>query len=149
MSSKDSNNIKLLYKLYPTICNSEHIDSKGLIYAPIVLGTAGEVSSRKLKEAQNYIKKAPELASGYIDLGIAYAELNKPKEAIKAMQEGYNRARNDSERYFSLYNLASLYFNNNKLKKAKEAALMAQEISQTEEIQELLLKIDLKMKKKK
>ncbi len=149
LSSKDINTIKLLYKMYPTICNSEKIDTKGLIYSPVVLGTAVEVSSRKLREAQNYIKKAPDLASGYIDLGIAYAEMNKPREAVKAMQEGYKRAKNDTERYFSLYNLASLYFNSNNFKKAEEAALMAQKISQTEEIQELILKINLKKNKSK
>lgn len=148
LSSKDINTIKLLYTLYPTITNSEKIDTKGLIYAPIVLGTSKEISSRKLKEAQSYIKQAPELAGGYIDLGIAYAELNKPHDAIKAMQTAYNKSKNDMEKYYSLYNLATLYFENNDIKSAQKYATMAQEISQTQEIQELLMKIDLKSQNK-
>lgn len=146
LSTKDINTIKLLYTLYPNITNNENINTKGLIYAPVVLGTSKEISNKKLREAQNYIKKAPDLASGYIDLGIAYAELGKQKEAIKAMQQGYEKAKNDTERYFTLYNLASLYLNNGNIQKAEEHALKAQKLSNTEEIQELLMKIKLKNK---
>ena len=66
LSSQDINTIKLLYKLIPNITNSENINTKGLVYAPIILGTSKDISSRKLKEAQNYIKQAPDIAGGYI-----------------------------------------------------------------------------------
>lgn len=97
LSSKDINTIKLLYKLMPTITNTHNISTKGLIYAPIILGTNKDISQRKLKEAQNYIQKAPELPNGYIDLGIAYAELGKEKEAINAMEQGLKLSKNNSE----------------------------------------------------
>ena len=76
----------------PTITNTSQKDlkKKGLIYAPVVLGTSNQISLRKLKEAQNYIKNAPDIAGGYIDLGIAYAELNKYSEAIKALKKHIN-----------------------------------------------------------
>lgn len=147
LSTKDVNTIKLLYTLYPTITNTNKINTKGLIYPPIILGTSKEISSRKLKEAQNYIKQAPELAGGYIDLAIAYAQLNKPHEAIKAMHTAYQKSKNDMEKYYSLFNLATLYFDNNDFKKAEKYALMAQEISQTQEIQELIMKINSKLNK--
>ena len=147
LSSKDINTINLLYNMAPDITNSGNIDKKGLIYPPIILGTAKEISSRKLVEAQEYIKKAPELASGYIDMGIAYAELNKPKDAIKSMHKAYEYSKNDNEKYLSLYNLAMLYLQINKPDKAQEYADLAQNIFNNEETQELLMKI--KMTKRK
>ena len=147
LSSKDINTIKLLYKLVPDITNTEKINSKGLIYPPIILGTSEEVANRKIKEAQNYIKNAPDLAGGYIDLGIAYAQVNKINDAIKSMQKGYELSKNDNEKYLSLYNLTTLYMQKKDFKKAEQCANMAYEISATEEIKELLAQIKIKLSK--
>ncbi len=143
LSSKDINTIKLLYKLIPTITNTpvENFDTKGLVYAPIILGTSTEISSRKLKEAQNYIKNAPEIASGYIDLGIAYAELNKPGEAMRAMRKAYELSKSDNEKFLSAYNLAVMYMNSGHLEKAENMANEAKNISYNEDVKELLLNI--------
>lgn len=143
LSSKDINTIKLLYKLIPTVTNTplDKFDTSGLVYAPIILGTSEQISSRKIKEAQNYIKKAPDLAGGYIDLGIAYAELNKKGEAIKAMQKAQQLAKSKDEKYMVLYNLAVIYLDSKTYDKALECAKEAQEISQTEEIKELIMNI--------
>ncbi len=147
LSSKDINTIKLLYKLVPDITNTEKINTKGLIYPPIILGTSEEVANRKIKEAQNYIKNAPDLAGGYIDLGIAYAQVNKINDAIKSMQKGYELSKNDNEKYLSLYNLTTLYMQKKDFKKAEQCANMAYEISATEEIKELLAQIKIKLSK--
>ena len=143
LSSKDLNTINLLYKLYPTTTNTplNELDKNELIYAPIVLGTNEQISSRKLKEAQIYIKKAPNLSSGYIDLGIAYSELNKPKEAIKAMKKAYKLAQNDNEKYIVAFNLAIIYMNNKKYDEALVCAQEAQKISNNEDIEVLIYNI--------
>ena len=141
LSSKDINTIKLLYKLIPNVTNSVHIETKGLIYAPIILGTSKDISKRKLKEAQNYIKKAPDLAGGYIDLGIAYSEMQKPKDAIKAMLKALELSKTNEEKYLSSFNLGAMYFNIKDYKSAQEYAIFAQNISNTEEVQELLTEI--------
>ena len=143
LSSKDINTIKLLYKLIPTVTNTplDKFDISGLVYAPIILGTSEQISSRKIKEAQNYIKKAPDLAGGYIDLGIAYAELNKTGEAIKAMKKAQQLAKSNNEKYMVLYNLAVIYLESKTYNKALECAKEAQNISQTEEIKELIMNI--------
>ena len=135
--------INLLYKLYPTTTNTplNELDKNELIYAPIVLGTNEQISSRKLKEAQIYIKKAPNLSSGYIDLGIAYSELNKPKEAIKAMKKAYKLAQNDNEKYIVAFNLAIIYMNNKKYDEALVCAQEAQKISNNEDIEVLIYNI--------
>lgn len=142
LSSQDINTIKLLYKLIPTITNSEKINTKGLIYAPIILGTSKDISSRKLKEAQMYVKNAPELAGGYIDMGIAYSELGKYNDAVKAMQKGYELSKTDSERYTALYNLSAIYMNSGQLDKALTYANEAKKIMNTEEIKDLITNIN-------
>lgn len=142
LSSKDINTIKLLYKLIPDITNSEKINTKGLVYAPIILGTSKDISSRKLKEAQNYIKQAPDLAGGYIDMGIAYSELNKTNDAIKAMQKAYELSKTDNEKYISLYNLSAVYMNAGQLDKALSYANEAKKIADTDEIKDLITNIN-------
>lgn len=142
LSSQDINTIKLLYKLIPNITNSENINTKGLVYAPIILGTSKDISSRKLKEAQNYIKQAPDIAGGYIDLGIAYSELNKTNDAVKAMQKAYELSKTDNEKYISLYNLSAVYMNAGQLDKAISYANEAKQISDTDEIKDLITNIN-------
>lgn len=141
LSSKDINTIKLLYKLIPTITNSEKINTKGLVYAPIILGTSKDISTRKLKEAQSYVKNAPDLAGGYIDMGIAYAELGKNNDAIKAIQKAYELSKNDNEKYISLYNLAAVYMNSGDLDKALNYANEAKKIMNTDDVKDLITNI--------
>lgn len=152
LSSKDINTIKLLYRLIPDITNTplKQMDTKGLIYAPIVLGSSEDISSRKLEEAKNYIKNAPDIAGGYIDLGIAYAELNKTNEALKAMNKALELAKSDNEKYMANYNLAALNMNNGKLDKALIYAKEAQNIYDSNEIKDLITNINhAKSSKKK
>lgn len=143
LSSKDINTIRLLYKLVPTITNTpkKNLKTKGLIYAPIVLGTSNQISLRKLKEAQNYIKNAPDLAGGYIDMGIAYAELNRNAEAIRAMKKAYSLAKSDEEKFMICYNLSVILLNTNKLDSALSYAEEAQQITDNEDIKELISNI--------
>jgi tetratricopeptide (TPR) repeat protein len=142
ISSKDINTIKLLYKLIPTITNTENLSTKGLIYAPIVLGTSKDISLRKLREAQNYIKQAPNLSNGYIDLAIALSELDRHKEAIKALNKALELSQTDTEKYLIFYNLASIYFNIQNFDEALINANKAKEISDCDEIKELISAIN-------
>lgn len=147
LSSKDINTVKLLYKLVPTISDTENIDMKGLIYPPIILGTNKDISNKKLEEAKDYIKKAPDLASGYIDMSIAYAELGKSKDAVKALEKALELSKNNSEKYLCLYNLAALHIEIKKYDKAKEYAIQAQQIFDNEDVKDLLSKIKLEKNK--
>lgn len=149
LSSKDINTIELLYKLIPTITDKKINSTKGLIYAPIILGTSKDVSLRKLKEAQNYINQAPNLSNGYIDMGIAYAELNRYKEAIKAFKNAYDLSKTNDEKYLSLYNLSTAFLNTKQYEPALTYAQQAKEINNTEEIQNLISEINHKKMLKK
>lgn len=142
LSSKDINTMKLLYKLVPDITNSNDINTKGLIYSPIILGTAKDISMRKLKEAQNYIKQAPDIPGGYIDLATAYSELGKNKDAINTLNKALELSKTNNDKYLSLYNLAVIYTNTENFDKALEYANMAKAISDTEEIKDLISNIN-------
>ena len=142
LSSKDINTIKLLYKMLPDISNNENISTKGLVYAPIILGTSKDISERKLKEAQHYIKEAPNLAGGYIDLSVAYSELGKPKEAINAMLKANELTKSNDEKYMVNLNLGLLYLSIKDYKKALQYAEIAKSISDTEEVKDLFTQIN-------
>ena len=142
LSDNDINTVTLLYRLIPDITNSENINTNNLVYAPIVLGTEEDITNRKLTEAKNYIKNAPDLAGGYIDLGIAYSELGKINDAINAMNKAYTLSKTDNERYLVLYNMSVIYLNSGDSGKAKEYALKAQKISDTTEIREIISHIE-------
>lgn len=146
LSTKDINTITLLYKLIPDITNNPQLKTKGLVYAPIILGTSEQISERKLKEAQNYIKTAPDISNGYIDLGVAYSELGKQNEAIKAFETAFNLSKTDEEKYIASYNLAVAYMNSKNPKQAMKFAKMAQNYSNTEDVQELIMNINLPKK---
>lgn len=143
LTSNDINTIKLLYKLVPDITNvpQSEINTSGMFYAPIILGNANLISTRKLIEAQNYVEKAPNISGGYIDLGIAYAELGKISEAIEALNKAEELATTDNERAIAYYNLAVVSMNNKKYKDAFKYAEISKNILPTEEINELLTAI--------
>lgn len=143
LSSKDVSTMELLYMLIPDITNTPQnkLNKKGLIYPPIVLGTSNQISLRKLQEAKNYIKNAPEMSGGYIDLGIAYAELNKTGEAVKAMKKAYELSKTDNEKYIASYNLAVVFLNSGNLNNAEKYANIAKGFSNSEDVNELITNI--------
>lgn len=113
ISNVDLNTLELLYRLVPDITNTElsKYDNRHQFYAPIVMGSEELVNSRKLLEAQNYIKSAPNLPNGYIDLASAYAEQKEYNKAIAALNQALGLSSNDSERFLAYYNLAVVYMN--------------------------------------
>ncbi len=143
ISAKDLNTIRLLYNLEPTITNTplKEIDNDGLIYAPIVLGNSEEISNQKLEEAKNYIKNAPDLPGGYIDLAVAYAQLGKLRDATENLGKALQLAKTDQDRYVIYYNYAVVYMNNDKPESALKYAQTAQQINSNEEILDLISNI--------
>lgn len=144
LSSKDINTIKLLYKIIPTISNTsiDKLDIKGMIFAPIIFGTSEQVTLKKIKEAQYYIKNAPDMASGYIDLGIAYAQIGKHKDAIDALKKALKLAKTNEDKFIVSYNMALVYMEDKKYEKAMTYAQMAKEIKNDEDVENLIIQIN-------
>lgn len=111
ISQTDLNTLNLLYKLIPDITNTHlsEYDAGHQFYAPIVMGSDEQISSRKLLEAQNYIVHAPDLPNGYIDLASAYAELHQSNKAIETLNKALSLCSNDSERFVVYYNFSVIY----------------------------------------
>lgn len=143
LSTNDLNTITLLYRLMPDITNIPitQVNRKGLIYAPIILGSATERSNKKLLEAKNYVKKAPNLPGGYIDLAIAYGELGKTQNALDALDTALTLATKDDDKFNIKYNQAVVCENNGMFSKAEKYALEAQKIQDNSDIQSLLTNI--------
>lgn len=142
LSSNDINTIRLLYKLLPDIINSETFDRKSLIYPPVVLGIEDEIFTRKVKEAKNYIKQAPDISGGYVDLAIAYSSLGKKREALNAINKAVERAKTNQEKYICYYNLAIIYFNFGSYDKALLNAEKAREYFYDEDLKNLIMQIN-------
>lgn len=144
ISIQDISTLKLLYNLVPTITNTplDELSTDNLIYPPIILGSSKQISSQKLKEAQQYVKEAPNLPNGYIDMAVAYDELGKFDKALEALQNAFNNAKTDSDKYIVLYNYAAMYLNNDKPETALEYAKQAQQIINSEEIADLMSNIE-------
>lgn len=144
ISYQDVNTIRLLYNMVPDITNApltdEEIDK--LIYPPIVLGSSTTIAKRKLREAQEYVKRAPDIMGGYVDLGVAYGELGDTKRAIEAFTIAFNMAKTEQDKFMVLYNMAAMYLNQNKLDLAMQYAKQAQKIANSDEIQELISNIE-------
>ena len=144
LSAKDLNTLRLLYNMTPTITDTplKEIDSEGLIYSPVVLGSAEEMGNQKLKEAENYIKNAPDLPGGYIDLAVAYAQLGKLRKASENLDKALQLAKTDQDKYVIYYNYAVVYLNNNKPDSALKYAQTAQRINNSEEVRDLISNIE-------
>jgi len=144
LSEVDLNTINLLYKLIPNISNTpvSQMNKEGLIYTPIVLGNEKDIGKRKIKEAQTYIDSAPELPGGYIDLGVAYADIGKYSEAIEALREGLSHAKTDNDKYIIYYNIAVVHLNSNKLDEAETYLNLAKDIYDSDDITELMTNIN-------
>lgn len=111
ISPRDANTLNLLYKLVPDITNTSmsKYNVNYQFYAPIIIGGSKEANSKKLTEAQNYIKQAPNLPNGYIDLASAYTELKEYSKAIDSLNTALNKTSDSSQRYLIYYNLAVIY----------------------------------------
>lgn len=126
----DLSTLMLLYALIPDITNTpiSEFNTSHQFFAPIVIGSVEQINSRKLLEAKNYIKSAPNLPGGYIDLATAYGELKEYNSAIDALGKALELSSNDDEKYIIYYNLGVIYMNISDWDNALKYANMAKQI---------------------
>lgn len=139
LTEADINTIKLLYKIKPDITNIS--DANGDYIPYLVFGNDTEVNHAKTKEAKNYIRKAPELPSGYIDLAESYVASKDYAKAIKSLEKALTLADTDETRNIIYYNLAVAYYYINHLPMALDYAKKAEEIKNSEEVRYLFAEI--------
>ena len=144
ISPVDLATLKLLYQLIPDITNTDmsKFDTSGQIFAPIIMGSGEQINSRKLLEAQNYIKAAPNLPNGYIDLAGAYVEQKEYNSALESLQKALDVSSNDSEKFSIYYNFAVVYMDIQDWDNSLRYANMAKSLQSSPEIDGLIAGIN-------
>ena len=139
LTEADINTVKLLYKIKPQITN---IDETKSDYIPfLVLGEEEEVTNAKIQEAKIYIKKAPNLPAGYIDLAEGYVAAKDYTKAIKALKVALKYADTETVRGMVYFNLAVTYFSLEQFESAREYLTYSMQIKDTDEKHYLLANI--------
>lgn len=104
----DISTLELLYKIKPDITNADELEYEYIPY--LLLGDDEEVQYSKIKEAKKYIRQAPGLPGGYIDLAESLVANKQYAEAIKALEKALRLSTNDDSKYIAYYNLAVCYY---------------------------------------
>ncbi len=142
LTEADISTLVLLYKIKPDITNEGDLKSEYLPY--LVLGDEEEVNDSKNKEAKYYIRQAPTLPGGYIDLAESLVAQKKYAQAIRALEKALSLADTDDIRYIVYYNLAVSYYYINHTEMALDYISKAIKIKDTEELHFLLAEVYLK-----
>lgn len=126
----DINTLYLLYSMRPDITNKkiEIEENSKIIHPEVIIGNNKAVANKNIKAALDYIKNAPNIPNGYIDLAIAYYELNEFKKAIDNLKIALNLSYNPENRYIIYYNLSNVYLQMKKYKDVIEYARLAKKI---------------------
>lgn len=108
LTASDINTMRLWYSIRPDITNSKYPAGEYIKY--LVLGNDTEVVNAKLREARTYIKKAPNLPAGYIDLADAYVSMQEYQKASKCLNKALSLATDNETLEMIYYNLALTHF---------------------------------------
>lgn len=141
----DTTTLSLLYKIKPDITNSDEIKGEYIPY--LILGDEEEVNYSKAREAKNYIRQAPTLPNGYIDLAESLVAEKKYPAAIRNLEKALSLADNDELRYIVFYNLAISYYYIDHQEMVQSYLNQACEINDTNEIHYMLAESYLKQGK--
>ena len=141
LSQRDLNTLVLLYRTKPTVSNTWNISSESFYYAPLVIGNDDVLISKKINELKKYIQEYPKFATGYINLGGAYADMGDFENALIYMQKAEPYAKTDDERYLISYNRAIIYYNMKQKAKAMQYAQQAQGYKADPAVNELIQEI--------
>ena len=142
LSEADISTMKLLYKLKPDITNKEDKKSEYLPF--LVLGDSEDVINAKIREAKLYIKRAPHLPNGYMDLAEAYVGVNDYSKAIKILDKALRIADTDKVKEMIYFNLAVCHYYSENYILAEDYIERAIEINSSENSLYVLAKIYLK-----
>jgi len=139
LSESDVNTIKLLYKIKPDISNVKN--PQGEYLPAFVLGSKNEVQNGKINEAKLYIKKAPYLPAGYIDLAEVYVNLKDYSKALIYLEKALSLADTNELKGLIYFNLSVINYYNNNLDDALNYLDKSRNIKDSEEKIYLLAEI--------
>jgi tetratricopeptide (TPR) repeat protein len=105
------------------------------------MGSQQDIDSTKLHEAKSYVKKSPNITSGYIDLASNHFMAKNYAKAIKILEKALVVAKTEQEKEMIYYNLAIAYYSIDNTKLATDYLRNSMRIRDTEEKRYLLAEI--------
>lgn len=141
LSERDLRTLVLLYRTKPTISDTPNTNGEKLYYAPLVIGSEEVIANKKIDELTRYVKKYPNFAAGYINLGGAYADMGDFEKALQNMTTAEKYAKSNDERYLVEYNRAIIYYNMQNPQSAMQYARRAQSYKNDPAVNELIEEI--------
>ena len=142
LSMRDLKTLALLYKLSPTIINSNDFENESYYYSPLIIGNKDELLEKKLVEMQKYIETYPNFAAGHINIASVYSDMGNIDEALEHLNKAEELASNSDEKYLANYNRAIIYYNNQQYQTALKYANEAKSIRDNPEIDTLIAEIN-------
>ena len=136
VSDADKGTLELLYKIKPDITNANELKYDYIPYP--VIGNSADVNYAKADEAMSYIRRAPNIPAGYIDLAQTLLKEKNYKGAISNLEKAYRLSKNNESRYLALFNLAVAYYYDEKYIMSVFYAEKAMEIKDEEDLHLLL-----------
>ena len=143
----DKITLQLLYKIKPDITNANELEYNYVPY--LILGDNDDINYTKLNEAKNYIRKAPNIPNGYIDLAEALVEKKRYTEAVKYLEKALRVSNNNDSKYIVLYNLAVANYYQGLYTLATDYINNAKEIKDSDELHFLQAEIFTKQNQTK
>ncbi len=142
LTNADKTTLELLYKIRPDITNADNLKYDYVSY--LVLGDDEDINYSKVREAKNYIRKAPNLPNGYVDLAEILAAEKKYPEAIKYLEKAERLSKNNDMLSVVYYNLAICYFYISNYEMSDEYVERAISIKDNEDLHEIRAEIYMK-----
>ena len=99
-----------------------------------------------MREAKNYIKKAPNMPAGYIDLAEAYASQKNYEKAIVLLKRALKYSNTDEMTAIINYNLAIAYFYTGHYEYAKKYLDLASQFKVDESVINLKMMVSKELK---
>lgn len=144
LNDADKSTLELLYKTKPDISNADELKYDYIPY--LILGDSEDVNYSKINEAKNYIRKAPKLSMGYIDLAEGLVAQKRYPEAIGNLEKALRLAKNNEIRSIVYYNLAVSHYYVTNYDLALDYLDKAKEIKDTDDLHLLSAEIYTKQK---
>ncbi len=139
LSKRDVNTVALLYKTKPDLTDKKNFPAD---YAQeIVIGGEKEITSAKIQEAKSYIRKAPNIPAGYIDLAEGLVAVKEYEKALKSLNKALKLSDNKEINGMIYYNFAIIYNLIKDYDNAKSYLDKSIAINETEQHHQLLAEI--------
>jgi len=103
LTDADKATLELFYQIQPDITNAKDLKYNYIPY--VVIGNDTEINKNKIEEAKYYIRKAPTIPAGYIDLAQTLLNQKKYTAAISYLEKALRLTDNDETKFIIYFNL--------------------------------------------